>query len=182
MINIFKKKKIRTLFSIAEGESIAIEEVPDEVFSSKMTGDGIAVIPNQGKIYSPCNGIINMIAPTKHAIGIISNDGLEILIHVGIDTFEENGNNFKIFVHVNDLVKTGTLLITYDKDIFVQKGTNDITMLIITNQNHYTISHYYINKYVQLNSPLIEYKWIDLKNSSLPKQKYLSTKYRRNHI
>ena len=55
MINIFKKKKIRTLFSIAEGESIAIEEVPDEVFSSKMTGDGIAVIPNQGKIYSPCN-------------------------------------------------------------------------------------------------------------------------------
>ena len=89
MLKLFKKKEKqnKVLSSMANGKSVAIEDVPDEVFSTKMMGDGIAVIPDDGKIYAPCNGKISMVMDnTKHALGIETEDGMELLIHVGLDT------------------------------------------------------------------------------------------------
>ena len=88
MLKLFKKKEKqnKVLSSMANGKSVAIEDVPDEVFSTKMMGDGIAVIPDDGKIYAPCNGKISMVMDnTKHALGIETEDGMELLIHVGLD-------------------------------------------------------------------------------------------------
>ena len=83
----FCKKKTKALYAMANGQSIAIEDVPDEVFATKMMGDGIAIQPKEGKIYAPCNGKVTMVMDnTKHAVGIENEDGMEILIHVGLDT------------------------------------------------------------------------------------------------
>lgn len=162
MLNLFKKKQPqnKVLFSMANGKSVAIEDVPDEVFSTKMMGDGIAVIPNDGKIYAPCNGKISMVMDnTKHALGIETEDGLEMLIHVGLDTVELMGQGFTTHVETGDSVETGQLLITYDKDDFNAKGINDITMLVVVEPGGHEIVKYHTNEDVHIvSSPLIEYK------------------------
>ena len=110
MIKLFGKKKQanKVLYSMANGKSIAIEEVPDEVFSTKMMGDGIAVIPDEGKIYAPCDGKISMVIDnTKHAVGIETDDGVELLIHVGLDTVDLMGEGFQTHVVIGDNVKVG---------------------------------------------------------------------------
>lgn len=162
MFNLFKKKQKENsvLFSMANGKSVAIEDVPDEVFSTKMMGEGIAVIPDDGKIYAPCNGKVSMVMDnTKHALGIETEDGLEILIHVGLDTVNLMGEGFTTHVSAGDSVETGELLISYDKDDFTAKGINDITMLVIVELGDHEILKYNTNETVHIvESPLIEYK------------------------
>ena len=162
MLKLFKKKekKNKVLSSMANGKSVAIEDVPDEVFSTKMMGDGIAVIPDDGKIYAPCNGKISMVMDnTKHALGIETEDGMELLIHVGLDTVNLMGEGFATHVSAGDSVETGELLISYDKTDFVTKGINDITMLVIVENGGHEITKYNINENVHIiESPLIEYK------------------------
>ena len=162
MLKLFKKKEKqnKVLSSMANGKSVAIEDVPDEVFSTKMMGDGIAVIPDDGKIYAPCNGKISMVMDnTKHALGIETEDGMELLIHVGLDTVNLMGEGFATYVSAGDSVETGELLISYDKTDFVTKGINDITMLVIVENGGHEITKYNINENVHIiESPLIEYK------------------------
>ena len=162
MLKLFKKKEKqnKVLSSMANGKSVAIEDVPDEVFSTKMMGDGIAVIPDDGKIYAPCNGKISMVMDnTKHALGIETEDGMELLIHVGLDTVKLMGEGFATHVSAGDSVETGELLISYDKTDFVTKGINDITMLVIVENGGHEITKYNINENVHIiESPLIEYK------------------------
>lgn len=162
MLNLFKKKQKenKVLYSMANGKSVAIEEVPDEVFSTKMMGEGIAVIPDDGKIYAPCNGKISMVMDnTKHALGIETNDGLELLIHVGLDTVNLMGEGFTTHVSAGDSVETGELLISYDKADFTAKGINDITMLVIVEPGDHEMLKYNTNEIVHIvESPLIEYK------------------------
>ena len=162
MLKLFKKKEKqnKVLSSMANGKSVAIEDVPDEVFSTKMMGDGIAVIPDDGKIYAPCNGKISMVMDnTKHALGIETEDGMELLIHVGLDTVNLMGEGFVTHVSAGDSVETGELLISYDKTDFVTKGINDITMLVIVENGGHEITKYNINENVHIiESPLIEYK------------------------
>ena len=149
MLKLFKKKEKqnKVLSSMANGKSVAIEDVPDEVFSTKMMGDGIAVIPDDGKIN------------TKHALGIETEDGMELLIHVGLDTVNLMGEGFATHVSAGDSVETGELLISYDKTDFVTKGINDITMLVIVENGGHEITKYNINENVHIiESPLIEYK------------------------
>ena len=157
---MFFKKKNKTLFTMANGKSVAIEQVPDEVFATKMMGDGIAVKPNEGKIYSPCHGHVKMVMDnTKHALGIVNDDGLEILIHVGLDTVNLAGIGFEAFVKAGDEVETGDLLISYNKEQFEKDGINDITMLVITNLNNHKIVKYHPNEDVQIkHSVILEYK------------------------
>ena len=162
MLKLFKKKEKqnKVLSSMANGKSVAIEDVPDEVFSTKMMGDGIAVIPDDGKIYAPCNGKISMVMDnTKHALGIETEDGMELLIHVGLATVNLMGEGFATHVSAGDSVETGELLISYDKTDFVTKGINDITMLVIVENGGHEITKYNINENVHIvESPLIEYK------------------------
>lgn len=162
MFKIFKKKELenKVLYSMANGKSVAIEEVPDEVFSTKMMGEGIAVIPDEGKIYAPCKGKISMVMDnTKHAVGIETDDGVELLIHVGLDTVNLMGEGFNAHVSVGDCVEVGELLISYDKDSLNNKGINDITMMVIVGTNDHEFVKFNINENVNIiKSPLIEYK------------------------
>lgn len=156
----FFKKKTKAFYAMANGKSVAMEDVPDEVFATKMMGEGIAIQPNEGKIYAPCCGKVTMVMDnTKHAVGIENEDGMEILIHVGLDTVNLGGEGFETFVQVGDAVKPGDLLIQYDKQKFETDGINDITMFVVVDAKGHTLIKYHTNEDVQIiNSPILEYK------------------------
>lgn len=115
------------------GEIKPISEVPDAVFSEKMMGDGFAIIPEDGTIVSPVDGTIVNFFPTKHAIGIESDTGLEVLIHVGIDTVKLEGNGFEALIAQGDKVKAGQPLLQVDLDYVKNNATSIITPIVFTN-------------------------------------------------
>ncbi|HGZ3420482.1 TPA: glucose-specific PTS transporter subunit IIBC [Staphylococcus aureus] len=117
------------------GEITPLSEVPDQVFSEKMMGDGIAIKPSQGEVRAPFNGKVQMIFPTKHAIGLVSDSGLELLIHIGLDTVKLNGEGFTLHVEEGQEVKQGDLLINFDLDYIRNHAKSDITPIIVTQGN-----------------------------------------------
>ncbi|HDF1776173.1 TPA: PTS transporter subunit IIABC [Staphylococcus aureus] len=117
------------------GEVTPLSEVPDQVFSEKMMGDGIAIKPSQGEVRAPFNGKVQMIFPTKHAIGLVSDSGLELLIHIGLDTVKLNGEGFTLHVEEGQEVKQGDLLINFDLDYIRNHAKSDITPIIVTQGN-----------------------------------------------
>lgn len=129
------KKEI--LLSPLTGRVIALEEVPDPTFAQKMMGEGIAIEPADGQVVSPVAGEIVTLFPTKHAIGIRSNEGLEILIHVGIDTVNMNGEGFEVLVSQGDRVEAGDPLLHFDVALIAQKAKSTITPIIITNPENF---------------------------------------------
>lgn len=116
-----------------KGEIKAITEVPDQVFAGKMMGDGFAIIPSEGTVVSPVNGKIVNLFPTKHAIGILSDTGREILIHVGIDTVNLKGQGFETLVSENDIVEQGQPLLKVDLNYIKEHATSTITPIVFTN-------------------------------------------------
>lgn len=135
MFNFFKKNKTIELISPMTGNLIPIEEVPDKVFSDKMIGDGVAIEPTDGKIVSPVDGTVATIFPTNHAIGLVTKEGLEILIHIGLDTVELNGEGFSRLTKKDAKVKKGDLLMEFDPKLVEAKGKSPITPIIITNRD-----------------------------------------------
>lgn len=130
MIQLFKKS-VKELYSPVIGKSIRLEEVNDKVFSEKMMGDGIAFQFVGNGIYAPCDAKVIMIASSKHAIGLKCGH-LEILIHVGLETVNFNGQGLNLHVNVGDTVKRGDLLLTVDRE-FMEKNEVDLTTpMIIT--------------------------------------------------
>ncbi len=113
------------------GKAVSLESVPDPVFSDKVLGDGCAVIPSDGKIYSPADGKISSVAQTKHAYGIASDDGLEILVHFGLETVALNGEGFTSHISEGDRVKKGDLIAEADIDFLKSKGINLITPVLV---------------------------------------------------
>lgn len=124
-------KNVIKILSPLTGTIIPIEEVPDEVFSEKVLGDGCAVIPKDGKIFSPIDGVISSVAETEHAYGITNDSGLEILVHFGLDTVALKGKGFKCFVKVGDRVKAGDLIAEADISFIKSHGINPTTPVII---------------------------------------------------
>lgn len=139
MLNIFKSKK-RELCSPADGEVILLEEVEDEVFSQKMMGDGFAVIPSNNQIVSPCNGEVLQVFNTKHAIVIRDEFGLELIIHVGLDTVKLKGEGFDVKVVKGQMVKRGELLLNVDLEFLEKNQKQIVTPVIITNMDKVTIN------------------------------------------
>jgi PTS system glucose-specific IIA component len=135
MIGIFRKNKSVEIKSPVIGNAIDITTVPDEVFAKKKVGDGVALEPEEGILYSPVNGTIVQVFPTKHAVGIRSAEGLEILLHVGIDTVTMKGEGFENFVIPNQEVRAGDKLITFDCRLIREKAKSTIIPLIITNMD-----------------------------------------------
>lgn len=132
--SLFKKKsKVEEIFSPLTGERIELEKVPDPVFSQKMMGDGFAVIPSEGKVTSPVIGEIIQVFPTKHAIGIKSKEGLEILIHVGLETVALKGEGFKVFVKEGQTINVGDPLLEFDIPFLINNNKEIVTPVIITN-------------------------------------------------
>ncbi|WP_342429274.1 glucose-specific PTS transporter subunit IIBC [Neobacillus sp. FSL H8-0543] len=116
-----------------KGELKPITEVPDQVFAGKMMGDGFAIVPSEGMVVSPVNGKIVNLFPTKHAIGILSDTGREILIHVGIDTVNLKGQGFETLVAENDVIEQGQPLLKFDLDYIKEHATSTITPIVFTN-------------------------------------------------
>ena len=119
------------------GEVLSLSEVKDEAFSSGTLGKGIAVIPEEGKIYAPCDGVVTALYPTGHAIGITSVQGAEILIHIGMDTVTLNGECFHVHVKEGQEVKTGQLLIEADLDGIRSHGLEITTPVVVTNPDQF---------------------------------------------
>ena len=119
------------------GEIVPLKEVKDETFASEMMGKGIAINPTEGKVVSPINGTVKMIFKTKHAIGLKSEDGAEILIHIGMDTVQLDGKHFTAHVKDGDKVKVGDTLVEFDMDAIKKEGYELITPVIITNTMDY---------------------------------------------
>jgi sugar PTS system EIIA component len=134
--NLFGKRNKRTeevVVAPLNGKVIELEHVPDPTFSQKMMGDGLAIEPVEGKVVSPVKGEVVSIFPTKHAIGIKTEIGVEVLIHIGIDTVNMNGEGFNGHVKVGDKVNPGDPLMTFDLELVREKATSTITPVIITN-------------------------------------------------
>ncbi|MGG6794428.1 UNVERIFIED_CONTAM: PTS beta-glucoside transporter subunit IIBCA [Streptococcus canis] len=123
----------QTLYAPMTGEMLPLAEVPDETFSSKLLGEGFAILPSQGEVYAPFDGEIITFFPTKHAIALRNEAGVEVLIHVGIDTVELKGEGFEQLVSVGDVVKRGQALLRMDTDFIASKGYSLISPMVVTN-------------------------------------------------
>lgn len=126
-----------TIASPLKGEIVPLTEVKDETFASEMMGKGIAINPTEGKVVSPINGTVQMIFKTKHAIGLKSEEGAEILIHIGMDTVQLDGKHFIAHVKDGDKVKVGDTLVEFDMDAIKKEGYELVTPVIITNTMEY---------------------------------------------
>jgi glucose-specific phosphotransferase system IIA component len=131
--NTFNPSNNGDLFSPINGKMIPLAEVPDELFSQGMMGQGIAIDPAEGKVYSPCDGVIGTIFKTNHAVAIAADNGAEVLVHVGIDTVKMNGEGFKGHVKNGDRVQKGQLLLEFDLDLIKSKAKSHLTPVVITN-------------------------------------------------
>ncbi|MDU7214747.1 MULTISPECIES: PTS glucose transporter subunit IIA [Clostridium] len=114
-----------------------LENVNDVAFAQKLIGDGIAVVPKEGNIVSPIDGEVAMVFPTGHAIGLKTDEGVEILIHVGIDTVELDGKGFKAFVKQGDKVKVGDKLLKINLEEVINEGYEVDTMILVTDIANY---------------------------------------------
>lgn len=137
------------------GQVVQLSQVDDETFSSEMLGKGMAIIPSEGKVVSPVEGEISIIFPSKHAIAIKSNEGAEILIHVGLETVNLNGKYFKTFVKTGDKVKVGDKLMEFDIEGIKSEGYNLITPVVVTNSNLYNEIEYTKEETIKHSSSLL---------------------------
>ncbi len=136
MFSFFKKKKEEVkdvnLYAPVDGKCVDISEVNDETFASKILGDGFAVIPTGDVIAAPCDGVITMVFPTGHAFCVKMDDGKEILIHIGIDTVQLNGEGFKVLKEADAAVKAGDPVVKVDKAFVESKGYELSTMVVVS--------------------------------------------------
>lgn len=130
-----QSKITETIFAPLSGKTTPLENVPDPTFSEKMMGDGLAIEPTDGKVVAPVDGEIILTFPTKHAVGLKSQSGVELLIHVGLETVNMDGAGFEVHVQQGDQVKVGDPLITFDLQLIKEKAASHITPVIITNQD-----------------------------------------------
>ncbi len=115
------------------GKLVNIEEVPDPMFAQKMMGDGVAIEPTEGKAVAPVAGEIVQVFPTKHAIGLKTKGGIELLLHIGLETVNMKGEGFTAHVKEGDKVNVGDTLVEFDLDLINEKATSTITPIVITN-------------------------------------------------
>lgn len=132
LFNFKKKKNELCLYSPLNGEVKPITESPDPVFSQKMMGDGIVIFPKDGQVVAPFDGKVTMIFPSKHAIGLTSKDGVELLIHYGLDTVNLNGEGFEVFVEVGQAISKGDRLLTANNTLIEENGYSTAVPVVFT--------------------------------------------------
>lgn len=133
MFERFKKKKTDAFFAPVDGTFVPLNEVTDPVFSQKMMGEGFGIQPAASEIYAPIKGTITTIFQTKHAIGLTSPSGSEVLIHIGLDTVELAGEPFEVHVQEGQAVDEQTLLVTADFDRIRKAGKSEVVLTLVTN-------------------------------------------------
>ncbi len=132
------------LFNPVDGVVIPMEEVSDPVFSQKMMGDGFGVEPDNGKVYSPVAGKVVSVFPTNHALGLELDNGIEVLVHIGVDTVELEGGPFEVHVKEGDKVTGDTLLATVDLEGIKAAGKEDTVIIVFTNMD--VVGNYNLTK------------------------------------
>jgi PTS system beta-glucosides-specific IIC component len=140
-----RKHRARNVVSAGEndvlspmtGTVLALDQVPDTTFASGLLGSGAAIIPSDNKVVAPFAGVVASLFQTKHAIGLLSNSGIEVLIHVGIDTVKLDGRPFTAHVKVGDKVQPGDLLLEFDRQAILDAGYDLATPIIISNSDEY---------------------------------------------
>lgn len=133
--------KAATVSAPVSGICIPLSEVNDAVFSQKILGDGAAIIPSEGKVYAPVNGTVSTVFDTKHAIGLLSEDGVELLIHIGIDTVNLEGKYFTAHVESGQKIRKGDLLVSFDQEMIQKAGYDTVTPVLITNTAEFHSIH-----------------------------------------
>lgn len=139
MFGFLKKKQDEgfMLGAVAKGKAVELKEVNDPTFNSGMLGQGVAIIPTEGKFYAPADGEIAMVFDTLHAVSMTADNGVEILVHVGLDTVNLKGRGFTAHVQAGDHVKKGDLMLEADLDALKAEGYDIITPILVCNTDDY---------------------------------------------
>jgi len=138
MFGLFKPKK-QIIFSPIDGDVVDLESVPDEVFSAKLAGDGLAILPRSNTFVAPVAGVLTKIFSTNHAFSIQTKSGLEVLVHIGLDTVELNGEGFKRLAEEGDTVTAGKPIICADIEFIKSKGKSILTPIVLNHEKNITI-------------------------------------------
>lgn len=158
MFSFFKKKSLNLIAPIS-GRTVNLSEVPDPVFAEKMVGDGVAIIPTGDIVVAPCDGTLSLIMDSKHAFAMTLSNGVEILVHVGLETVALKGSGFEVLAEVGQTLKAGTPILKLDKKILEEAGVNLITPVLIANPDILTEINPIVNKEVTSSKDvIIEYK------------------------
>lgn len=134
MLKLFKKNKARgsDIYAVVSGTIKSLEKVEDQVFSKGLVGRGVAIVPAGAVIHSPCDGTLSVVFPTGHALGISDENGLEYLLHIGIDTVKLQGAGFEVLVAQDSPVKRGEPLVKVDFDLLKEQGYPTDTIVLLT--------------------------------------------------
>ena len=127
-----------TVYAPAEGKVIPLEQFPDEIFSQKVLGPGCGILPTGKLVTAPFNGTVIQASDTLHAIGISNDDGIELLIHIGVDTVEMEGKGFQYHVKHGQKVRLGDPLITFDRAVIRAAGHSDAIAVVVTNSDEFS--------------------------------------------
>ncbi|MFC9712405.1 PTS glucose transporter subunit IIA [Paenibacillus sp. NPDC056933] len=161
MFKLFNKAKNedKSIKAPVDGKCIDLSEVTDKVFAKRMMGEGVAFVFEGDTIYSPCSGTVDTIAKTSHAIAVRNKDGVEVLIHIGMNTVSLKGQGFDVLVKENQKVKLGEPLVKIDRSFIEEKSIDLTTPMIITNGDNYNLSINNISEFVtKSESEIIHYE------------------------
>lgn len=156
MFHLFKKKTY-TLAAPMDGKVVSLDAVPDPVFSQRMMGDGVAIETTGDIAYAPADGVITVTIETKHAFGMSLENGMELIVHVGLDTVDAKGEGFEMLVKEHEHVKAGTPIIKINREVL--KDRNLLTPIVVTNPEVFEFIDLHIGETVKAKeSTLIEYR------------------------
>ena len=151
-----KNAKTISLKAVEDGRTIPMDEVNDQTFAQELLGPGIAIVPSNGTVVSPINGTIATVMDTKHAVCIQGEDGLELIVHAGLDTVELNGKYYQTYKEIGDQVKAGDVLLTFDLEEIAKAGYDVTTPIVITNLGDYKITKCLTGQQVKAGEEVIQ--------------------------
>lgn len=151
-----KNAKTISLKAVEDGRTIPMDEVNDQTFAQKLLGPGIAIVPSNGTVVSPINGTIATVMDTKHAVCIQGEDGLELIVHAGLDTVELNGKYYQTYKEIGDQVKAGDVLLEFDLEEITKAGYDVTTPIVITNLGDYKITKCLTGQQVKAGEEVIQ--------------------------
>lgn len=151
-----KNAKTISLKAVEDGRTIPMDEVNDQTFAQELLGPGIAIVPSNGTVVSPINGTIATVMDTKHAVCIQGEDGLELIVHTGLDTVELNGKYYQTYKEIGDQVKAGDVLLEFDLEEITKAGYDVTTPIVITNLGDYKITKCLTGQQVKAGEEVIQ--------------------------
>ena len=151
-----KNTKTISLKAVEDGRTIPMDEVNDQTFAQELLGPGIAIVPSNGTVVSPINGTIATVMDTKHAVCIQGEDGLELIVHAGLDTVELNGKYYQTYKEIGDQVKAGDVLLEFDLEEITKAGYDVTTPIVITNLGDYKITKCLTGQQVKAGKEVIQ--------------------------